>query len=75
MQWASGPPALNPSLSGDTAGLAAGLEEFVSALDEDRDPSWPVARARDNMEILLAGYRSICEAGAVVDLPLPRTGA
>lgn len=75
MQWASGPPVLNPSLSGDAAGLAAGLEEFVTALDEDRDPSWPVARARDNMEILLAGYRSICEAGAVVDLPLPRTGA
>lgn len=72
MQWASGPPVLQPSLAPDTAGLAAGLEELVSALDEDREPSYPVARARDNMEILLAGYRSICEGGAVVDLPLAR---
>ena len=72
MQWASGPPVLNPSLSPDSAGLAAGLDELVSALDEDREPSYPVARARDNMEILLAGYQSICEGGAVVDLPLAR---
>ncbi len=72
MQWASGPPVLQPSLAPDTAGLAAGLEELVSALDEDREPSYPVSRARDNMEILLAGYRSICEGGAVVDLPLAR---
>ena len=75
MQWASGPPVLNPSLDADPAGLAAGLEEFVSALDEDRDPSYPVARARDNMEILLAGYQSISEGGAVVDLPLTRRTA
>lgn len=72
MQWASGPPVLQPSLAPDTAGLAAGLAELVSALDEDREPSYPVSRARDNMEILLAGYRSICEGGAVVDLPLAR---
>ena len=72
MQWASGPPVLQPSLAPDPAGLAAGLEELVSALDEDREPSYPVSRARDNMEILLAGYRSICEGGAVVDLPLAR---
>ena len=44
----------------------------MSALDEDREPSYPVARARDNMEVLLAGYQSIREGGAVVDLPLPR---
>jgi predicted dehydrogenase len=72
MQWASGPPTLSPPLSPDAAGLAAGLEELVQALDEGRPPSYSVAEARQNMEILLAGYGSIVAGGLPVELPLSR---
>ncbi|MEE2657847.1 MAG: Gfo/Idh/MocA family oxidoreductase [Candidatus Latescibacterota bacterium] len=71
MQWASGGAIWTPAFSADTAGLAAGLDEFVQALDEGRNPTFSAAQARDNMEILLAGYRSI-EIGEPVTLPLAR---
>ena len=74
MQWASGPPTWTPALSSDTAGLAAGLDDLVAALDEGRPPRYSVAEARDNMEILLAGYHSIATSGTLIDLPLPRGG-
>lgn len=69
MQWASGPPLLGSPTHPDT-GLAEGLEDLVSAIDEGRSPRYSVQQARDNMEILVAGYRSIVE-GAPVALPLP----
>ncbi|HJP32771.1 MAG: Gfo/Idh/MocA family oxidoreductase [Candidatus Latescibacteria bacterium] len=68
MQWASGPPALRPPVSADPAGLLAALDDFVSALDEERPPAYSVTHARDNMEILLAGYRSMVTGGEVVHL-------
>lgn len=74
MQWASGPPVLNRALAPDPTGLAAGLDDLVAALDAGRAPAYTVADARDNMEVLLAGYRSIADGGRVVDLPLPRGG-
>jgi predicted dehydrogenase len=69
MQWASGPPLLGSPIHLDN-GLGEGLEDLVRAIDEDRSPHYSVQQARDNMEILLAGYRSIVE-GAPVALPLP----
>ena len=37
----------------------------MAAIDEDRQPLYSAAEARDHMEILLAGYRSIVENGPV----------
>ncbi len=71
MQWHSSPPGLGASLTADTAGLRAGLEDLVEALDEDRSPSYTVRDARDNMEILIAGYLSV-RGGEIVPLPLER---
>ena len=71
MQWHSGPPVLGATLMPDNAGLEAGLEEFVQALDEDRSPTYTVREARDNMEILIAGYLSVVR-GKIVELPLER---
>ena len=71
MQWHSGPPVLGATLMPDNAGLEAGLEELVEALDENRSPSYTVREARDNMEILIAGYLSVGR-GKTVELPLER---
>ena len=71
MQWASGPPPLGTSLAPDPVGLWTGLEDLIAAIHEDRPPSYSVRQARDLMEILLAGYGSICR-GETVRLPLPR---
>lgn len=68
MQWASGPAALQPSLSPDPAGLRAALDDFIDALDGSRTPRYSVQQARDNMAILLAGYRSMVSGGEVIDL-------
>lgn len=68
MQWASGPPLLGAPIRPD-AGLAEGLEDLVNAIDEGRSPHYSVRQARDNMEILIAGYRSIV-GGTPVALPL-----
>ena len=67
MQWASGPPLMGSPIRPD-GGLAEGLEDLVRAIDEGRSPHYSVQQARDNMEILIAGYRSIVE-GAPVSLP------
>ena len=71
MQWHSGPPTLAAPLMPDNAGLGAGLQEFIRALDEDRPPTYTVREARDNMEILIAGYLSVVR-GKLVELPLER---
>ena len=74
MQWASGPPAQSTPTGGDVAGLARGLEDWLNAVDEGRPPRYTVRQARDNMEILLAGYAAIARAEPV-SLPLiPRSG-
>jgi len=69
MQWASGPPGMQTSLDGDTAGLGAGLEDLVAALDEDRPPHFSVRQARNQMAVLLAGYRSVVEGGPITPEP------
>ena len=69
MQWHGGPPVPTASLSEDVAGLAAGLDDLVAAIDADRPPRYGVRQARDLMEIILAGYRAV-ECNAAVDLPL-----
>ena len=71
MGWATSTPALQPSIDDDPAGLATGLEDLIEALDTRRAPLYGVRDARDNMEILLAGYRSIT-SGQQVSLPLSR---
>ena len=68
MQWASGTPALRAPLGKDPAGLLAALDDLVSAVDEGRPPAYSVEQARDNMEILLAGYASMAGGGEAVDL-------
>jgi predicted dehydrogenase len=67
MQWHSGSPSVSIPVSGDTAGLSRGLDDFVRALEDDVDPAYTVRHARDNMRTLLAGYRSIVER-APIDL-------
>ena len=57
MQWHGGPPVPTAALSDDTAGLAAGLDDLVAAIDDDRPTRYGVRQARDLMEIILAGYR------------------
>ena len=69
MQWHGGPPTLAPALAEDVAGLSVGLQDFVAAIDGNRPPRYGVRQARDLMEILLAGYRTV-ELGAAVTLPL-----
>ena len=69
MQWASGPPPLGVSLARDQVGLWTGLEDLIAAIDAERSPVYSVRQARDLLEILLAGYRSIAER-APVTLPL-----
>lgn len=69
MQWHGGPPVPTASLSEDAAGLAAGLDDLVAALDDDRPPRYGVRQARDLLEIILAGYRAI-ECNAAISLPL-----
>ncbi|MDE2814202.1 MAG: Gfo/Idh/MocA family oxidoreductase [Gemmatimonadota bacterium] len=69
MQWHGGPPVPTAALSEDTAGQAAGLDDLVAAIDDDRPPRYGVRQARDLMEIILAGYRAV-ECNAAVDLPL-----
>lgn len=69
MQWASGPPTLGIGLNMDP--LANGLEDLIEALDNDRMPRYTVREARDHMEILIAGYRSIVDE-STVSLPLTR---
>jgi len=68
MQWASGPPTLRAPLGEDPAGLLAALDDLVAAMDEGRSPAYSVEQARLNMEILLAGYRSMAAGGEAVDL-------
>ena len=70
MQWHSGPPTLATALA-ETSGIGLGLQDLVDALDEDRQPRYSVSDARDHMEILLAGYQSICSSQAVDLRPRP----
>ena len=51
MQWHGGPPIPTAALSDDTAGLAAGLDDLVAALDDDRPTRYGVRQARDLMEL------------------------
>jgi len=69
MQWHSGPPTFSKPISSDTAGLACGLDDFISAIAEDRPPLYSARQARELVEILIAGYWSIVE-GRPVTLPL-----
>jgi predicted dehydrogenase len=71
MQWAGGSPSFGLSLAADPTGLWTGLEDLVEAIEKDRPTRYGVRQARDLMEVLLAGYRSI-ERGEVVALPLER---
>ena len=64
MQWHTPSPTTASPLVDDPC-LANGLEDLVAAIDEERRPLYSVAEARDHMEILLAGYRSIVENGPV----------
>ena len=73
MQWHSSPPTASAPISDDTAGLASGLEDFVSALDDDRPPAYSMRQARDLVEILTAGYWSVVR-GEPVGLPLVAEG-
>ncbi len=70
MQWHSSSPPVSIPVSGDTGGLSRGLDDFVRSLDDDVDPAYSVRHARDNMQTLLAGYRSIVEQ-APIDLTQP----
>jgi predicted dehydrogenase len=71
MGWATGPPTLHPPADDDPAGLATALEEFVTALDGGPELQYTVSHARDNMEILLAGYQAIATQQEL-HLPLSR---
>ena len=71
MQWHSSPPVQSSPLLPDPTGLAAGLEDLVEALDQDRMPAYTAREARDHMEVLLAGYLSVMR-GETVELPLGR---
>ena len=71
MQWAGGPPTQSSPVGADMAGLSRGLEDLISALDTGCPPRFTVRHARDNMEIVLAGYRALAE-GAPISLPLSR---
>ena len=64
MQWHTPSPTTASPLVGDPC-LGNGLEDLVAAIDEDRQPLYSVTEARDHMEILLAGYRSIVENAPV----------
>jgi len=74
MQWAGGPPPQSTPVGADVAGLGRGLEDLIGALDEGRPPRYTARHARDNMEILLAGYRAVAD-GVPVSLPLSRRGS
>lgn len=65
MQWAESPPTLGVPLASDSTGLWRGLEDLVKALDEDKLPAYTVREARDLMEVLVAGYRSILEGETI----------
>ncbi|MBT7455917.1 MAG: hypothetical protein HN796_18625 [Gemmatimonadetes bacterium] len=71
MGWATGPPALHPPAEDDSAGLSTALGEFVTALDGGPALQYTVSHARDNMEILLAGYRAMATEQEL-HLPLSR---
>jgi predicted dehydrogenase len=71
MGWATGPPTLHPPADDDPAGLATALEEFVTALGGGPELQYTVSHARDNMEILLAGYQAIATQQEL-HLPLSR---
>ena len=64
MQWHTPSPTTASPLVDDPC-LANGLEDLVAAMDEERQPFYSVTEARDHMEILLGGYRSIVENGPV----------
>ena len=70
MQWHGGAPSVSIPVSGDTAGLSRGLDDFVRALENDVDPAYTVRHARDNMQTLLAGYHSIVQQSPI-DLAKP----
>ena len=71
MGWATGTAALHPPGDDDPAGLATALDDLVQSLDLQTPLQYQVAEARDNMEILLAGYQSIA-TGQEIALPLAR---
>jgi len=71
MGWATGTAALHPPVDDDPAGLATALDDLVQSLDLQTPLQYQVAEARDNMEILLAGYQSIA-TGQEIALPLAR---
>lgn len=64
MQWHTSSPTTASPLVDDPC-LGSGLEDLVAAIDENRQPHYSAVEARDHMEILLAGYRSIVENGPV----------
>lgn len=71
MQWAGSPPAPAIPLGHDP--MVAALEDFVTALDENRDSKFTVSLAAEHMEILFAGYQSIVR-NRPVTLPLNEDG-
>jgi predicted dehydrogenase len=52
----------------DPAGYRAEIAEFLAAVAEDRLPASPGIEGRRDLEIVLAGYRSL-ETGAWADIP------
>ena len=71
MQWHGGSPSVSIPVSDDTAGLARGLEDLLRALDEDSEPAYTARDARNNMQTLLAGYRSVVEQRPIDLVPPP----
>ena len=69
MMWHSRAPIPTTSAAPDVVGFAAALEDLLAAMDDGRQTTYTVADARDNMEILTAGYISVVE-NRVVRLPL-----
>lgn len=70
MQWHTPSPTTTSSLVSDPC-LPNGLNDLIAAIDEERSPLYSVADARDQMEVLLAGYQSIVESAPVY---LPKVG-
>ena len=69
MMWHSRSPIPTTTAAADSVGFAAALEDLLVAMDNDRQTSYTVADARDNMEILTAGYLSVMQ-NQVVSLPM-----
>lgn len=69
MMWHSRAPIQTTTAAPDSVGFAAALEDLLGAMDDGRDTSYTVTDARDNMEILTAGYFSVVQ-DQIVSLPM-----